>query len=412
MTTELRVLRQPEWDVWYDGILRAFGGFEVEERQLYRDLTEIERSLAAWDGNEVAGSASLFSFRMTVPGGAVVPTAGVTMVHVAATHRRRGILRSMMRRQLDDIRAAGAEPLAVLTASEPHIYGRFGYGLATRQLHADIDTARVTLDVPPESDRIRLRLVNDPSSALEDCETVYARRVTARPGMLQRRPGWEQYPLLDPPADRDGATPLACVLAEDEDGEVRGYARYALKGHWDESAVPRGSVLLRDLEALDPASYGALWRYLFGIDLMPVLRVRNRPLDDPWLHMVGDSVRLCRPRWRDSLFLRPVEVGAALGARTYTRPVDVVLEVADDFCPWNAGRWRLAGDSTGATCERTSDEADLALSVRELGAAYLGGATLRALAHTGRVRELREGALSAASGAFATDLEPWLPHGF
>jgi len=238
MTTELRVLRQPEWDVWYDGILRAFGGFEAEERQLYRDLTEIERSLAAWDGNEVAGSASLFSFRMAVPGGAVVPTAGVTMVHVAATHRRRGILRSMMRRQLDDIRAAGAEPLAVLTASEPHIYGRFGYGLATRQLNADIDTARVTLDVPPESDRTRLRLVDDASSVLGDCEAVYARRVTARPGMLQRRPGWEQYPLLDPPAGRDGATPLACVLAEDEDGEVRGYARYALKATGTRVACP------------------------------------------------------------------------------------------------------------------------------------------------------------------------------
>ncbi|MFC4493309.1 GNAT family N-acetyltransferase [Streptomyces ovatisporus] len=412
MTTELRMLRLSEWDKWYKGISRAFGGFEGEERELYRELTEIDRSLAVWDGDDVVGSAGLFSFRMTVPGGAVVPTAGVTMVHVAATHRRRGVLRALMRRQLDDIRAAGTEPLAVLTASEPTIYGRFGYGLAARQLDADIDTSRVRLHVPPESDAVRLRLVDDAASATATCEAVYEQRVTARPGMLRHGPGWERYPLLDPPGGRHGSTPLACVLAEGEDGEVRGYARYALKSEWDEHGVATGSVLLRDVEALDPAAYGALWRYLFGIDLKPVLRVRNRPVDDAWLHMIGDDVRLCRPRWRDALFARPVEVGAALAARTYSRPVDVVLEVVDEFCPWNTGRWHLAGDESGATCERTSDPADLALSVRELSAAYLGCTALRTLGHAGLVRELREGALGAASGAFVTDLAPWLPHGF
>lgn len=412
MTTELRVLSQPDWDRWFDGILRAFGEVEPGERELYRGLTELERSIAAWDGEQIVGSASTLSFRMTVPGGAAVPSAALSMVHVSATHRRRGILRAMMRRQLEDVRAAGNEPLAILTASEPHIYGRFGYGMATRQLDADIDTTHVTLRVPPASDGIRLRTAADADSVRDECESVYARRVTARPGMLLRAPGWERYPLLDVPEDRDGATALACVLAEDESGEVRGYARYAVKSDWDDHHVARGSVLLRDLEALDTASYGALWRYLFGIDLMPVLKVRGRPVDDPWLHMIGDNVRRCRPHWRDSLFLRPVDVGAALEARTYSSPIDVVLEVEDGFCPWNAGRWRLSGDARGATCERTQDAADLALSVRELGAAYLGGTTLRVLSQAGRVDELREGSLSAASGAFATDVAPWLPHGF
>jgi predicted acetyltransferase len=302
--------------------------------------------------------------------------------------------------------------LAILTASEPDIYGRFGYGMASVQLDADIDTTRVRLRVPPESDRMRIRPVADPASVRDECEAVYAQRVPARPGMLRRAPGWERQPLLDPPEERGGAMPLTCVLVEDEKGEVRGYARYSVKSEWDDHDVPCGSVLLRDLEALDTASYGALWRHLFGIDLMPVLKVRNRPADDPWLHMTGDNVRLCRPRWRDSLFVRPVDVGAALEARTYSCPVDVVLEVEDGFCPWNAGRWRLSGDVGGATCERTQDAADLALSVRELGAAYLGGTTLRTLADAGRASELREGALGAASRAFATDLAPWLPHGF
>jgi predicted acetyltransferase len=412
MTTELRMLRRSEWDVWYDGILQAFGIGVRGVRELSRELTEIDRSVAVWDGERLVGSASLISFRMTVPGGAVVPAAGLSMVHVAATHRRQGILRSMMRRQLDDIRAAGVEPLTVLTASEPRIYGRFGYGMASRALYADIDTTRVSLDVPPESDRIRMRFVSDAGSVSDECEAVYARRVTARPGMLERAPGWERLPLADPPEYRDGATPLGCVLAEDEDGEVLGYARYALKSAWDEHGVTQGSVLLRDLEALNTAAYGALWRYLFNIDLMPRLVVSKRPVDDPWLHMIGDEVRLCRPRWRDALLARPVEVGAAMEARTYSAPIDVVIDVADGFCPWNAGRWRLSGDGRGATCERTADAADLALSVRELGAAYLGGTTLRVLAEAGRVRELREGALGAASRAFGTDTAPWLPHVF
>lgn len=412
MTTELRLLRRSEWDVWYDGILRAFGAVGVLDRELYRKLTEIDRSVGTWEGGEPVGSASMLSFRMTVPGGAAVPSAALSMVHVAATHRRRGILRSMMRRQLDDVRAAGVEPLSILTASEPHIYGRFGYGMATRRLDADIDTSRVTLEVPPGSDRLRMRICDDPSSVLDACEAVYARRVPERAGMLQRAPGWERWPLTDLPESRGRATPLACVLAEDERGEVRGYARYALKSRSDDHGNPRGEVLLRDLEALDTDSYAALWRFLFGLDLMTVLSVRDRPLDDPWLHMVGDSVRLCRPRWRDSLFARPVEVGAALAARTYTSPVDVVLDVEDSFCPWNEGRWRLSGDGSGATCDRTGDAAGLALSVRELGAAYLGGTTLRTLASAGRVRELREGALDEASRAFACDTAPWLSHGF
>jgi predicted acetyltransferase len=412
MATELRMLRPSDWDFWYDGILRAFGAVGDKERELYRELTEIDRSFGAWDGDRLVGSASLISFRMTVPGGALVPAAGLSMVHVASTHRRRGILRSMMRRQLDETRAAGTEPLSVLTASEPHIYGRFGYGMAARELHAEIDTGRAAFEPPPESEGIRLRVVDDPASVMEECEAVYARRVPERPGMLARSPGWERRPLLDVPEKRHGATPLACVLAEDEHGEVRGYARYSLKNAWDEDDVPKGSVLLRDLEALDTAAYGALWRFLWEIDLMPVLRVEARPVDDPWLHMTGDSVRLCRPRWRDGMFLRPVEVGAALAARGYSAPVDVVLEVEDAFCPWNAGRWRLSGDSTGATCERTGDAAELALSVRELGAAYLGGTALRTLASAGRVRELRKGALGAASYAFSADVAPWLPHGF
>ncbi|MGP3978439.1 GNAT family N-acetyltransferase [Streptomyces sp. 8N114] len=417
MTKEPRVLQPSEWDAWYDVLLSAFVSQESsEERELYRSLTEVERSIGVWDEGRPVATAGLLSFRMTVPGGAVVPTAGVTMVSVAPTHRRRGLLRSMMRRQLDDVRAAGTEPLAVLTASEPVIYGRFGYGLASRFLSARIDTSRVELELPAplaaEADGLRLRQSDEAASLLEECEAVYARAVPRRPGMLERGPGWERVPLLDPERDREQASPLRCVVVL-RDGEPVGYARYAVKPHWTDADAAEGEVRLRELEALDPAGYAALWQFLWGIDLTTAIVAENRPLDDPWLHLVNDP-RRCGTAVGDSLYLRPVDVGAALAARCYGAPVDVVLDVEDTFCPWNTGRWRLSGDEKGAVCEPTRDAADLSLSVRELGRAYLGGVSLTALAGAGLVCEERpgSGALRATAAAFASEVQPWLPHGF
>ncbi|QEV18117.1 GNAT family N-acetyltransferase [Streptomyces alboniger] len=424
MTTDLRVLTEADWETWYATLELAFGGVaeSPEERELWRALTEPDRSIGVWDGDACVGTAGAFSFRLAVPGGALVDAAGVTMVGVAATHRRRGILTSMMRGQLDDVRARG-ESLAVLTASEPVIYGRFGYAAASSQLKAAIDTSRVSLSAPAGTDDIRLRYAK-PADVHDACEKLYARQVTGRPGMLARRPGWERLGLLDPPGERGGASPLQCVVAErangrgghgsegyDPDGyDLVGYARFAVKPEWEWQG-PKGAVHVRDLEALDPAAYAALWRFLFGIDLTTSVVARNRPVDDPLLQLVSD-VRRCDIAVRDSLYVRLVEVGAALEARTYQAPLDVVFEVEDAFCPWNAGRWRLTGDAKGASCERTPDPADLALSVRELGAAYLGGVSLSSLAGAGRVRELRQGALAEASVAFGSDAAPWLPHGF
>ncbi|MEU6402298.1 GNAT family N-acetyltransferase [Streptomyces sp. NPDC046985] len=404
-----RVLRRGEFDSWYDQVDRAFGGrlAAPEERELSRSLTEFDRSLGVWDEDACVGTAGAYRFRMTLPGGAQAATAGITMVTVAATHRRRGVLTSMMRRQLDDVRDWG-EPLAALTASEPAIYGRFGYGAATFQLDAEIDTSRAALIAPPGADGVRLRYA-DCAEALGACEAVYARTVPRRPGMLARQPGWERAGLLDPENERDGASPLLCVVAE-RDGEVTGFARFRTKLGWG-VAGHDGTVRLEDLAALDPATDAALWRFLFGVDLTTTLSMRRRPVDDAWQYLVSD-IRRCRPRWQDALYVRLVDVGAALAARTYLTPVDVVFEVEDAFCGWNAGRWRLCGDAKGASCERTRDPADLALSVRELGAAYLGGVALTALAAAGRVRELSPGALAEASVAFGSAVAPWLPYGF
>ncbi|MFI0896843.1 GNAT family N-acetyltransferase [Streptomyces sp. NPDC020983] len=411
MTIELRALAESEWEAYERCLLRSFGGpgEDPAEAQLWRELLPVGRTVTAWDGKEIVGTAGAFDFRMAVPGGALRETAGVTAVSVLPTHRRRGVLTAMMRRQLDTFHADGT-PLAVLTASEPQIYGRFGYGAGTRQVHGSLDVRQLTVALPPGAERLRMRLV-DPAEGSAACEAVYAQVVPRRPGMLARRPGWERHPLLDPASGRGGFGPMLCVLAEDEGGEVRGYARYWTSNRGTPEGVPDGTVKLRDVEALDPAAYAALWHYLTGTDLTARLVFHNRPADDPVQQLVSD-IRRCHLGWRDGLYVRLVDVPAALAARAYTAPLDVVLEVEDAFCPWNSGRWRLSADASGAVCERTAGPADLAVTARELGTAYLGGHTLRTLAAAGLVTELRPGALGPASAAFHCDVQPWVPHGF
>ncbi|MYR28416.1 MULTISPECIES: GNAT family N-acetyltransferase [unclassified Streptomyces] len=410
MTTEVRKLDKAHYPQWYDNLTLAFGGLHEaeEERALWDELVEFARAFAAWDGDELIGTASGFAFRMTVPGGASVPANGVTMVSVADTHRRQGVLTAMMRRQLDEVRALG-EPLSVLTASEAPIYGRFGYEAATRMVRARIDAHRVRVAAPEGIERVRVRRAGLLES-LPACEAVYAALVPGRPGLFARQPGWERLGVLDPEADRAGFSALRAVLAE-RDGEVVGYTRFQVKPVWDAAGTPHGEVRVRALEALDPAAYAALLRHVLSLDLVETVELSRTPLDAPWQTLVSD-VRRCRPTLREELYVRIVDVGAALAARTYQVPVNVVVEVRDDFCPWNAGRWRLRGGPEGAECVRTEDAADLALSVRELGGAYLGGTSLAEFAAAGRVRELRAGALGPASLGFGSQVAPFLAHGF
>jgi predicted acetyltransferase len=437
---DLSALAPDEWDTWYGVLERAFGGVAEapEERALWHDLTEYGRSIAVYDGKPtrqlVAGSGA-FSFRAVVPGGEQVPAAGVTMVGVLGTHRRRGVLTAMMRRLLDDARERD-EPLAVLTASEPAIYGRFGFGVASRKMRVTIPRHRVRIDAPSGSAAHapvpRLRMA-EPAEAAPACEALYGRVGPARPGWLSRPDGWERQAVLDPESYRSGGSPLMCVLAEDpgdpEDtagpettadsadtadsasGSLRGYARYSVRPGWEWQGS-KGTVTVRDIQAADPVAYAELWRYLLEVDLTDTVSCLNLPVDDPLLELVTDA-RRCDVGVNDSLHARLVDLRAALAARRYTRPLDVVLEVADGFCPWNEGRWRLSADAKGeAVCERTADQPDLLLGVRELGAAYFGATSLSQQAGAGRITELRPGALAEASGAFATDVAPWLPRGF
>src|SRR5215207_312245 len=375
---------------------------DEEVAALYANVIEPERTLVAREGGRIVASAAVLTRELTVPGGPV-PVAAVSLVGVAPTHRRRGLLSAMMRRQLADIRDAG-EAVAALWASEAAIYGRFGYGMATRQalLEARTREARIRPDLERGDLVPELMLASDARPRLL---AVHEAARTRRSGMLDRPDAWRDLRLHDPEHERDGAGRLrAAVLGE------LGYTLYAYRQGWGADG-PDGELRLRELVASTPAAAAALWGFVFELDLVRRVSWHLAPADDPLPHML-DNARAVTVRLGDALWVRLVDLPGALSRRTYSAPFEAVLEVADEVCPWNAGRHRISWDGQRAICEPTGAEPDLELSAAELGAAYLGGTTLEELARAGRVRERTRGALRAASVAFRGAAEPWCPEIF
>jgi predicted acetyltransferase len=394
---ELRPATREEFDDFGRAVMSAFHReLTDEDRRHYERIDEPERSLAWFDGGRIVAGTGIYSRQVTVPGG-VVSCAGVTAVGVVPTHRRRGLLTELMRRQLEDVHAAD-DPVAILWASEGGIYGRFGYGIAARVGRLTARRPLARLVAPPiPGDSLR---AGPAGEHVEAMRAVYERVRGERPGMLDRPGPWWDVRLYDPESQRQGAQPLQAVVVPD------GYALYAVRADRDADG-PAGEVAIRELVAATPAARALLWAFLLDQDLTRTISWALAPPDEPlWLMLTDPDAVRCS--LESALWVRLVDVAAALAARIYASEPDVVIEVADAFCPWNAGRYRLVGDG----CERTQAEPDLALDAVALGAAYLGGTTLRELAGAGGVTELRPGALARASAAFRGDVAPWCPEVF
>ena len=400
-----------DWTAVSNLMRSAFHGSpDAEFDAIEQRIFEPDRSLVVQDGDDVVAHAGAFSRDLTVPG-ALLPAAHVTMVCVAATHRRQRLLTRMMHRQLREIRDAGREPIAVLWASEGRIYPRFGYGRAADRLGMEIDSREVALRLDWQRGvaapgRIR---AGDPAALRKDLATVYERLRLERPGWSSRDEHWWDYALADTEPSRQGATARRAAVHYREDGPT-GYALWRAKADWDTSG-PNAEVTVNELAAEDPQTYAALWNLLLGIDLTRRVRYRFAATDEPLLYLVPE-VRRLSARLGDSLWLRVVDVGAALRARRYAGPVDVVIEVEDPLLPENSGRWRLVVHEEAASCEPTTAPADLTCGIADLGAAYLGGTTLGALAAAGRIRELHPGTLAPASLAFGWHRAPASPEVF
>jgi predicted acetyltransferase len=361
-----------------------------------------ERVHAAWDVGRVVGSAGAFAFELTVPGGRVA-AAGVTIVGVLPTHRRRGVLRAMMRAQLDACHARG-EPVAYLWATEDSIYPRFGYGIASFTGEIDLARDRSAFAAPFEpGGSARMVQLADAEPLLGP---VYDRVAAATPGMFARTSEWWSARVLpDPDWRRRGAGELQCAVLE-FGGRPAAYALYRINLAFDRG-IQAGAVEVVEAMGDSPEATRTIWRHLLDIDWMAGVKASLLPVDHPLILLLAEPRRL-RFSLRDGLWVRLVDVGAALASRGYAGPGAVVVEVVDHFCPWNEGRWQVGASGV----PRTEREPELRCDVTALGSVYLGGFSWDQLARAFRVEELRPGALGRADALFHTGRAPWCPEIF
>ena len=377
-----------------------FGATPTEEgAQRFARVLDHDRMHVAEENGVVVGGASAFDFQLTIPG-AIVAAAGVTIVGVLPTHRRRGILTELMRAQLDDVHERG-ELLAVLWASEETIYGRFGYGMAAQC--GEIGLQRVyggfRQPVDPGGNYRLLAL----EEALEVIPPVYERVAAETPGMFARsREWWESRVFHDPEARRDGGGEMQRVVYE-RDGEALAYALYRLKMEFEEGSSV-GETRAIEAMGVEPNATAAIWRFLIDVDWMDRVHSWLLPVDHP-LFLLLEHPRRLRFRLGDSLWVRLVDVGGALAARARVAEDDVAIEIIDEFCPWNRGVYSADGS-------RTTGDPDLRLDISDLGSVYLGGFTFGELQRGRRVEELTGGAVQRADELFRTERAPWCPEIF
>jgi predicted acetyltransferase len=404
MSYDIRPITRDEFTAFEEVDSIAFGYTPDErESERTREYMEFDRTLAVFDGTDIVGTTCIFSFDMSLPGGSL-PTAGVSWVSVRPTHTRRGILTMMMRRQLNDVLERG-EAIAALWASESLIYGRFGYGLAAQNaaLSIERDHAALAFDHPAPG---TIRLV-ERDEALTNWPECHERARLQRPGVITRSPKWWQFRKI--PDKRPDGGRKRFLAQYEEDGEVRGFARYEWAMNWGDDGKP---VVLRvqDLVAETPGAYTALWKLVLGTDLVTVVEASNRPIDEPLYHMLADPRRL-KQRLHDSLWIRLVDVPKALEGRRYTREGTITMAIHDDFCEWVGGKYTLETGAEGGRCTRTTGPADITLHARDLGAVYLGGTRLATLAAAGRVNGSPE-AIALADAMFAWEPLPCCPEIF
>lgn len=409
MDIEIRNITATEIPAFRRNIATGFGA-DVDEadpqgRARFDALFDRTRTNAAFDGGDLIGTSADFEFDVTVPGGNQIPMAGLTVVTVQATHRRRGVLRAMMRAHLDAAHRRG-EAVAGLWASEVPIYGRFGYGAATDRWSIAIDAPQAG---PPRPAEGRVRLVEQ-ATAAGAFPGIYDAVRAHRPGMLSRTEDWWAHRLFyDPERWRAGATSLRYGLVEAA-GVATGYVMYRQKSERDEWYAG-GELRIDELMAATPDAHRTLWAYVMNIDLFPNVTYWNLPIDDPLRWSLTNSRKLKVVGFGDSLWVRLIDVPAALARRAYAIADRLVIEVVDHSCPWNEGTYALDSGGAEVTVERVDQAPDVALDVAVLGSLYLGGRGAPALADAGLITG-EAAAVGRLDAMFRWHQSPWCPEVF
>jgi predicted acetyltransferase len=401
---EIRAIRPDELDRLLLADQRGFGGSpQSPDAPRSWAEAELDRTRVAFEDDEIVGVSRNYTFELTVPGGATVPAAAVSWVAVLPTHRRRGVLTQMMAALHDDARAHD-EPVAMLTASESVIYGRFGYGVATWRLGLSADRARIEFIDPDDAGRMRMLAREEADKVLPE---VYERTRLLRGGMVSRPDFWWPQVFWGF-FGGDGKKAFFTAVHTDADGNDDGFVAYEINDEWNRG-LPDRRLLVWDMQAVDAPVQAALWKYVFGVDLIGTVAATNSPIDDPLRRLVTDSRRVRVDFVNDGLWLAPLEPAPLLAARRYTVDGRVVIEVhAPDG---TSHRVALEGGPDGAQCTPTTATPDLVCGTATLGACALGGNRWSELARTGLV-EGRADVLMRADAMFMATPEPALLSGF
>ena len=375
----------------------SFGGFRPEAAtDMWGTLIPDDGAIVACDEDDLVGMAYYLDLRLTVPGGAVLPMAGVSWVCVAPTHRRRGVLREMFG-QLHRAMASKNFPIAGLEASEGGIYSRFGYGPATVAETLTIDTrhARFHADVP-DPRGVRFVRPVDHRAKLED---VYERWRLRTPGGLYTPPQMWDEVLEDRESARHGGSALFTLLHDD------GFAIYRQHGDGE-----RKSVVITKLATVTDEAYVALWRTLLGMDLKDTVTVQAPP-DGLLPYLLTDSRLVRNTGSEDGLWLRIIDVPSVLEARTYSADLSVVLEISDGVLG-GGGRFALEIRDGKARCECSGADPDVHTDLSVLGSLYFGTHRASAFAAANRLRCKDSSVIARLDAAFASAVPAQIGFGF
>lgn len=348
-------------------------------------------------------------YEMRVPGGGTVTTTGLTWVGVHSAHRRRGLLTEMIADHFAEGLAAG-EVVSTLYAAETAIYQRFGYGLGCYGFFMSTGRGPELRDVPGSED-LRIDFENANVDAHGPVVLEVLGRVT-RPGAHATvgEPLMRDL-FIDPELWREGAERLRIAIVRDEHGAAA-FAIFSRKGGW-EDGEPAGALSVWTWAAATAAAERRLFSAVLDLDLVSKIKLRNIAGDAPLVHLLKD-IRGAHLQVRDNIWVRILDLPAALAARAYVSDAEALVKVNDPQLPANDGLWRLS--ITGGEASATREEAagavpDIELNVQELGAAYLGGVTLSTLADAGLITGAPD-AIGAISAAFASDQKPVSPLSF
>ena len=352
-------------------------------------LFPLDRTIVAVEGDRLVGHTKDTTMTLTVPGRRTVEVSGVAAVAVAPTHRRRGILRAMYTELHRRTEAAGL-PLTIFTASEGGIYRRFGYGPAVVEQDITVDRRFAEfLPTAPDPGGVELTSLDD---AITLMPGIYDRWQRLVPG-AQARPhaAW-----LIELVGSGGQAALFALTHPD------GYALY----RYDRSDPHNLTAEVVELRAITAEAHAALWRALLGLDLTRTVTARISG-DDPLPHLLTDS-RLVRTISRhDGLWLRLMDVPAALSARGYESDLDIVLAVDDPFRD-AGGTFALRARDGHAECEPTTRTPDIELGIDVLGSLYLGAYSARTFAAANRLHARNSRAIADLDRAFRAEREPVL----